>query len=80
MQVVNKVVCLTSAECNLFLFMGLTAPQGKPADEALRQIGADIKAYQPECAIDYANLGILEKLHNTLAVMSGQPEINSRAL
>lgn len=78
MQVVNSVVCFTSAECNLFLFMGLSAPQGKSSTEALKQIGSDIEAFQPGCAIDYANLRILEKLYNTLAVMSGQPELNAR--
>jgi hypothetical protein len=80
MQVVNNVVCLTSAEGNLFKFMGLVPPQGKPSEAALQQIGEDIEAFQPGCAIDAANLRILEKLYNTLAVMTGQSEREPRAL
>jgi hypothetical protein len=59
---------------------GWCLPKVSPQRTALQQIGEDIEAFQPGCAIDAANLRILEKLYNTLAVMTGQSEREPRAL
>lgn len=80
MQIVNNIVSLSSTENRLFTFMALESPDGLASDQALHRMAACIQGFTPTCAIDVANLRILEKLYNTLAAMVGSAPIQARSV